>query len=69
MSGDRSQNIPRNSPCPCGSGKKYKKCCRSYEIQQKQHQPAAEVPRIPVFPMLAFQILRRKQRCSTPKKS
>ena len=19
--------IPRNSPCPCGSGKKYKKCC------------------------------------------
>ena len=20
-------NIPRNSPCPCGSGKKYKKCC------------------------------------------
>ncbi len=21
--------IGRNSPCPCGSGKKYKKCCRS----------------------------------------
>ena len=20
--------IPRNSPCPCGSGKKFKKCCR-----------------------------------------
>lgn len=20
--------IPRNSPCPCGSGKKYKKCCQ-----------------------------------------
>lgn len=20
-------NIPRNSPCPCGSGKKYKRCC------------------------------------------
>lgn len=19
--------IPRNAPCPCGSGKKYKKCC------------------------------------------
>ncbi|NTM25437.1 SEC-C domain-containing protein [Enterococcus faecium] len=19
--------IGRNSPCPCGSGKKYKKCC------------------------------------------
>ena len=23
----RTQNIGRNEPCPCGSGKKYKKCC------------------------------------------
>ena len=22
-----SKKIPRNAPCPCGSGKKYKKCC------------------------------------------
>jgi len=22
-----SEKIPRNAPCPCGSGKKYKKCC------------------------------------------
>jgi predicted aspartyl protease len=22
-----SNKIPRNAPCPCGSGKKYKKCC------------------------------------------
>lgn len=22
-----SSNIGRNEPCPCGSGKKYKKCC------------------------------------------
>ena len=22
-----SRKISRNSPCPCGSGKKYKKCC------------------------------------------
>ena len=21
------KNIERNEPCPCGSGKKYKKCC------------------------------------------
>jgi uncharacterized protein YecA (UPF0149 family) len=21
------KKIPRNDPCPCGSGKKYKKCC------------------------------------------
>jgi hypothetical protein len=24
---DHSTKISRNSPCPCGSGKKYKKCC------------------------------------------
>ena len=23
----RGPKIPRNAPCPCGSGKKYKKCC------------------------------------------
>jgi uncharacterized protein YecA (UPF0149 family) len=23
----RSVKIGRNEPCPCGSGKKYKKCC------------------------------------------
>jgi len=23
--------IGRNDPCPCGSGKKYKKCCMQYE--------------------------------------
>lgn len=22
------RSIPVNEPCPCGSGKKYKKCCR-----------------------------------------
>jgi hypothetical protein len=25
--GDPMQRISRNDPCPCGSGKKYKKCC------------------------------------------
>ena len=24
-----SQKVDRNAPCPCGSGKKSKKCCRS----------------------------------------
>ena len=23
----KSNKIGRNEPCPCGSGKKYKKCC------------------------------------------
>jgi SEC-C motif-containing protein len=24
----RSEKIGRNEPCACGSGKKYKKCCK-----------------------------------------
>jgi len=28
VAGSKSKNKPgRNSPCPCGSGKKYKRCC------------------------------------------
>ena len=27
LSVDNSPKIGRNSPCPCGSGKKYKQCC------------------------------------------
>lgn len=25
--------IGRNAPCPCGSGKKYKKCCLTKEVK------------------------------------
>lgn len=31
----RSQKIGRNEPCPCGSGKKYKKCCGK-ELAEKE---------------------------------
>jgi preprotein translocase subunit SecA len=24
---NREEKVPRNAPCPCGSGKKYKNCC------------------------------------------
>ena len=34
--------IGRNDPCPCGSGKKYKKCCRGRdEAQARKNRPAA----------------------------
>jgi hypothetical protein len=40
-----SNNIGRNDPCPCGSGKKYKQCClkaADQSIIQKAHEGAAE---------------------------
>ncbi|MCU9614566.1 SEC-C domain-containing protein [Caldibacillus lycopersici] len=32
-------NIGRNDPCPCGSGKKYKKCCMNKDVTFDQTQP------------------------------
>ena len=32
-----SNKIGRNEPCPCGSGKKYKKCCGSAEALEKEN--------------------------------
>ena len=31
----------RNAPCPCGSGRKYKKCCGANLLQQSQPDPIA----------------------------
>jgi len=39
-----AQRIGRNDPCPCGSGKKYKRCC----LPQDEAQAAASRP--PVIP-------------------
>jgi Tfp pilus assembly protein PilF len=40
--------IGRNAPCPCGSGKKYKKCCLS--PQQKKRPSSVKKQRfIPVY--------------------
>lgn len=40
-------NAPgRNDPCPCGSGKKYKRCCwnKDREAVSRDHAPAPEAP-------------------------
>lgn len=41
--------IGRNSPCPCGSGKKYKKCClgRDEEKQQLENNPDSLFEEVP----------------------
>jgi hypothetical protein len=38
--------VGRNEPCPCGSGKKYKKCCLSQYDEARQHIPANELHRL-----------------------
>ncbi len=42
----RTMNSPasvgRNNPCPCGSGKKYKKCCMERDAAAKASQPSID---------------------------
>ena len=40
--------IGRNAPCPCGSGRKYKKCCHAAE-DGKRKPPARPMKYIPVY--------------------
>ncbi len=38
------ENIGRNDPCPCGSGRKYKKCCqRAHRVQREAEKKSAGV--------------------------
>jgi len=36
--------IGRNEPCPCGSGKKYKKCCRERDEAQVRQARSLDLP-------------------------
>lgn len=38
--------VGRNDPCPCGSGKKYKKCCLSKDREETAGQEAEEEPKL-----------------------
>lgn len=37
-----SNKIGRNAPCPCGSGKKYKKCCLSKSVGDRANHQTGE---------------------------
>lgn len=38
-----NESVGRNDPCPCGSGKKYKKCCGAKEIVSITHMLESEI--------------------------
>jgi preprotein translocase subunit SecA len=43
----RAMGIRRNDPCPCGSGKKFKKCCYSPDDDGEADEAAASAPAEP----------------------
>ena len=38
------KKVGRNDPCPCGSGEKYKKCCRHLDESDQQFAYSAGIP-------------------------
>lgn len=53
-------NPGRNDPCPCGSGKKYKKCCLAvaedadFTFRQLRQTHAAVIPRLTEYALEAL---------------
>jgi tetratricopeptide (TPR) repeat protein len=46
-----SKKIGRNDPCPCGSGKKYKRCCLpADERNERELRDAIPVPGVEPYP-------------------
>ena len=57
----RNTKIGRNDPCPCGSGKKFKKCCASKTDQgTRPYHP--DKPRIRLKSSLEIEAIRRAGR-------
>jgi hypothetical protein len=44
------KKISRNDPCPCGSGKKFKHCCISKDIDWSARTTPARRPQLPPLP-------------------
>jgi methionyl aminopeptidase len=57
----RSIKIGRNDPCPCGSGKKFKKCCAS-KADQLIHQHHPDKPKIRLKSAMEIEAIRRTGR-------
>jgi hypothetical protein len=48
-----TKKVSRNSPCPCGSGKKYKQCCSLKGIEYREDDQGASFRQIPLTKEMA----------------
>jgi len=39
----RSHKVPRNDPCPCGSGRKHKNCCWGRDVDWRREEDGSDV--------------------------
>ena len=54
--------LPRNAPCPCGSGNKYKQCCRKKGIQYLVDEEGNAFKSVPMSDELAQIVEEQRQR-------
>ncbi len=45
----KNKKVGRNDPCPCGSGKKFKKCCNTKISKEKKYSLDDAQPMLPLY--------------------
>ena len=58
----KRQKIPRNSPCPCDSGKKYKRCCWNKNFDWVESDDGTLGRSVPIPPELVEILKEHRQR-------
>jgi hypothetical protein len=56
------KRLPRNAPCPCGSGKKYKQCCWKKGFEYLVDEDGNAFKSIPMSDELAQIVAEQRQR-------
>jgi hypothetical protein len=55
------KRLPRNAPCPCGSGKKYKKCCYNKGFEWVEDEEGGVAKSVPMSEDLAEVLQQLRQ--------
>ena len=56
------KRVPRNAPCPCGSGKKYKQCCAKKDFEYLVDEEGQVFKSVPLREDVAQAIDEQKRR-------
>src|ERR1700676_5378479 len=56
------KKVSRNAPCPCGSGKKYKKCCWGKGFDWEEDEGGHLYQSTPISPEVADMLKQQRQK-------
>jgi hypothetical protein len=55
--------VSRNDPCPCGSGRKYKRCCYAEAAPLVQRSDGELAHELPIGPEMGEILQRQREKC------